>query len=342
MARPVRLLALLAALVSLLLPSESSAFIRRDLPDASLFITVCETCRNDPVNNSDPTGLRAYGNDFIGPIQEPWDWRENEYTQTQVDDVYRTLTIRDRHIYNPGLDNQLYYRTENQKLLSQILGVPIVLVDNKTLSQGSSAGSQLEWLLGKADGVVAGIDKIDIPLVPPVDQAVWETRRAYDKALKDVKGTGGLVYGWMHSEGAIHGSRWANHVSEEDYRYLRLFTMGGGTHSFSEGLPIAHYANVNKLGKVDVVVRSAAGESRKRWGIPGMVGGCVPLVRKLVTDTAEVNYIPNVTRVTTPYSSFGDENYVHGLPTYAQSVVLPLAKEYFEANARKILYGNEE
>ena len=56
--RATRLLPILAVLLSLLVPSESVAFIRRDLPaDASLFAQDTETCRNVPVDNSDPTGL---------------------------------------------------------------------------------------------------------------------------------------------------------------------------------------------------------------------------------------------------------------------------------------------
>ncbi|MEI6149888.1 MAG: hypothetical protein WCS01_12365, partial [bacterium] len=62
----------MAALISGFLPSESSAFIRHDLPDAPLFVTDSETCRNDPVNNSDPLGLApgdalAFGTRLLGP-----------------------------------------------------------------------------------------------------------------------------------------------------------------------------------------------------------------------------------------------------------------------------------
>ncbi len=59
--RPARLLLLatLAALVTLVLPSESFALVRQNPASSSFFSSEWETCRNDPVNNSDPLGLEG-------------------------------------------------------------------------------------------------------------------------------------------------------------------------------------------------------------------------------------------------------------------------------------------
>ena len=65
--RPARSLPILATLISLFFPLESSALTRQNLHSGSFFASEWETCRNDPVNNSDPLGLSdVAGTDIYG------------------------------------------------------------------------------------------------------------------------------------------------------------------------------------------------------------------------------------------------------------------------------------
>ena len=95
-------LSLAAVITALFSPSESSAFIRRDLPDASLFITVCETCRNDPVNNSDPTGLMDYSwNQGLWENSAPMPWAHAEKPSEVLPEVAHNLLST----FNWGVEN---------------------------------------------------------------------------------------------------------------------------------------------------------------------------------------------------------------------------------------------
>jgi len=199
----------------------------------------------------------------------------------------------------------------------------------KTLaSAGTKVGQGAAWLGGMFDFLVAAADKT--PLAE-LDQAVGETKAAYKKALDDVYITDGLVYGWMHSEGAIHGAWVVGGASEEQRRNMIINTLGGGTHVFPKGFSsITHWVNRNTKGTRDPVPLLAAGDWKPRR-IPSL--GEVPII----SHPQSVNYVDNVVRVRTYYSTFGDDDYVHGFPTYAKYVIVPLGRKYFVDNAASIL-----
>jgi RHS repeat-associated protein len=113
----------------------TAKWLSRDPLEESAGPNITQMCRNDPVNNFDALGERAYGNNFVGPVQEPYDWIEESYTQEQVDDVYAVLAIRDKHIYNPGLANESDRREGNRRLLERILGVPVEGIWNPTFGE---------------------------------------------------------------------------------------------------------------------------------------------------------------------------------------------------------------
>ncbi|MBM4149762.1 MAG: RHS repeat-associated core domain-containing protein, partial [Lentisphaerae bacterium] len=304
---------------------------------------------NDPADWIDPLGLAAYGNDYKGAIDPEWDWIEPNYMQAEVEQVYASLATMDRHIYNPGLDNPLDYQQENAALLEKILGVPVIRVWNKTLGQGGhnlsqsgnkvviATGDVLGTVGGKTDFLVAGFDKLPVPLASNLDQAVRLTRSTYEHALADVSGTGGRVYGWMHSEGAIHGSEALNECDKSQLRQIVVNTLGAGSFAFKEEVQVKHWINRNKNGTRDPVPLLAAGDWRPSESTP--LVRHIPFVRKIVLKPGEghINYIPNAERVITSYSSFGSPTYVHGFPTYAKYAIVPLSKDYFQRNARQIL-----
>ncbi len=325
-------------------------WLNRDPLEESGGLNLYAFCLNDPVNFIDYLGARAYGRDYKGPIDPAWDWVEQDYTQKEVDKVYWKLEKRDRHIYNPGLDNPSTYRNQNKILLEKILGVPVTMVENKTMAETGEQirnlsdfivsyklfydlgvymdhfGENLSWCGGKADFLVAGYDKT---FLPEFDQAIKATRFAYKKAIAEI-GYDGYVYGWMHSEGAIHGAAVLNTLDKKFYEFIRVNTLGAGTHVFPEALFVDHWVNVNKKGEEDPVPLYAAGDIR-----PDFIYflGEVPYI----THPYEIHYIKDVEKVTTHYSNFGDQYYVHGFPTYAKYAILPLAKKYFRDNAKKII-----
>jgi hypothetical protein len=183
---------------------------------------------------------------------------------------------------------------------------------------------------------VAAIHKLPLPAVSRVDQAVRETKVAYETAVKEVGVTGGLVYGWMHSEGAIHGSYViANAVNDVNLNRLRINTLGGAEHGFPKGVVATHWVTRNKERRRDAVPTIAAGDWRPRR-IP--IVSWIPFVGSALTHPEEVQYVDNCEEVTAHYTQgTGDPNYVHGFVTYAKYVIVPLATKYFEDVARDIV-----
>ena len=294
-------------------------------------------CGNDPVNNVDPLGERAYGKDFTGPIQEPWDWIEPQYTQKQVDDVYAYLASRDRHIYNPGLANDSDYRVGNDKLLEHILGVPVTMVENWTFTEvghqigkfgryigrngwtwrpdkmlGNIIGGTLE-VVGKPVKIVGAV--IDFPIagagkVLPYDPAIRETRVKLNRALRDVQvfdDDHGRVFMWMHSEGAIHGSQVLNNIDKKTLKKIQGYTFGAGGLGFEDGVNVLHNGTLNDVGNKDPVLEYAAWACGKR---------------SLMIEWKQV-----------------DRGYVHGFPTYAEAFMVRLAKQYFVENEKLLIRG---
>ena len=91
--RTLPLLTTLAALVTLVLPSESFALVRQNPASGSLFVSEWETCRNDPVNNSDPLGLAVLVTEaatFCG-IELPAGHREYMYGTTVPENMIATI-----------------------------------------------------------------------------------------------------------------------------------------------------------------------------------------------------------------------------------------------------------
>jgi RHS repeat-associated protein len=298
---------------------------------------------NDPVNNIDPRGLRAYGNDFVGPIQEPYDWREDNYTQEEVDKVYAYLAERDRHIYNTGLANLKETREANRALLERVLGVPVEDVWNPTFGQiGSDIGTvgkkigrrgwhwsplkMAENVIGGAvevagaaievagygmDWAVAPVEKV--PVIRKAELTHILTRKAYEKALAHVmsqKDKSARVWAWMHSEGAIHGLAVFANMSKGQRERVSGYTFGGGAGAIPEGMDIERLGlrSNNKLRRLLLIDRD---------GVALVAGG------GMLRDYTWMDV---------------DEGYVHGFDVYLRTWVPLKAREYFEDNARKILH----
>ena len=253
-------------------------------------------CRNDPVNNLDPLGLRAYGNDFVGPILEPYDWIEENYSQEEVCRVYSVLAKRDIHIFNPGQGNTAEDRETSRMLLERTLGVSVQLVWNPSFrrlgTETSKGGEKLggygwSWnplkLLANTGGyVLEGTGAIldygglaadsvgsvleKVPLLRKADPSGMHTKYLYNEALKyvmDQNNKDARVYGWMHSEGAMHGSLAMRELPEKQLRLIRAYTFGAGGYEFpsSKYLTLKHYGNVSKGNKVyDYVINYATGD----------------------------------------------------------------------------------
>jgi RHS repeat-associated protein len=306
-------------------------------------------CGNDPINKYDPLGDRAYGNDFTGPLE--WmDWSEKDYTQEQVDAVYAYLERRDRHIYNTGLGNTEADRSANKRLLEKALGVRVDMAWNPTfrrlgndiMNEGSgivnhdapwyhlprqtvSLAGGVVWLLGGALNVagistdvgVAAVEKV--PVVRTWEPTYRDSMRLYKDALLAVEvqrmsDKGATVYGWMHSEGAIHGGAVLGNLSESELGLVRASTFGAGSYLFRRDARVRHYGNIDK------------------WGIKDFVPGI-----------AALNYVRNKDDV---HWKIVDRIYMHDLPSYVRAHLIEddpgdsfdgIARRYFEDNAKKVL-----
>ena len=305
-------------------------------------VNLSQFCGNDPVNRVDPLGLRAYGSDFAGSIQEPYDWIEENYTQEEVDRVYAVLAERDRHIYNTGLANRAEMREKNRLLLERIVGVPVDVIWNPTFGElgtqvgkagraigrhgltcnpvkigGNVVGGVMEMagapiaVAGYGlDWVVAPFEKV--PLIRTLEPTYRLTMRAYRKALREVlagEDRNARVWAWMHSEGAIHGLAVFGNLSEEERYHISGYTFGGGAGA------IPHGVDIRRLG-----LRSD--KAWRRWllidkdAVAAVAGG------GLLRDYSWMDV---------------DENYVHGFDVYLRTWVPIKARVYFEDNARQIL-----
>jgi len=296
----------------------------------------------DPINNWDYLGCRAYGKDFVGPLD--WmDWQESGYTQAEVDKVYAILAERDRHIYNTGLANTWSDREESRLLLEKTLGVPVKNAWNPTFTElgrgiqygGESIGRNgWTWnpikmtgnLLGAvlegtglvlnvtgvvADVGVAGVEKV--PLARKAEPTYIHSMILYNDALEHVMNhtdPKAMVYGWMHSEGAIHGSNIMDTLTEKELKRVTARTFGAGGYMFSEKAYVEHYGNKN---------------STNRWMpkedfVPGLAG---------------MNYARNKGDI--KWEEAPDSWYVHAFPTYVKYHIIGISKEYFKENAVRII-----
>ena len=140
----------------------------------------------------------------------------------------------------------------------------------------------------------------------------------------------------MHSEGAIHGGIVIPSLST-DYNRLNIVTLGGANHVFPEGVRVMHYLNVNKLGKVDAIGRIAGGEMWSRHSCISGSLGRIPLVGKPFRHRAKIEYNLDTEKVSTWYSDYGDENYIHGFVTYLKYTGVDRAKAYFQKGADAVL-----
>lgn len=286
-----------------------------------------------------PLGLRAYGRDFTGPLL-PWDWRVADYTQAEVNRVYAYLAERDRHIYNPGLANTAQTRESSRQLLEDTLGVPVRVAWNPTFRRAgaevSEAGEAIgghgwTWnpvkltgnVCGRAldaagtalsiagvglDVAVAGAEKI--PLVRKLEPTYLHSMHLYNEALEHVMAhgdRGARVYGWMHSEGAIHGTIILASLSADELRSVVARTFGAGGYLFPRGTGVEHYGC----------------RSTGFWG------------RDPVPQFAGMNAVRRRRDIRWVHTGRG--GWPHGIGTYVEFVILDLAKDYFSSNARKIL-----
>jgi RHS repeat-associated protein len=317
-------------------------------------LNLTQAFSGDPVNGVDAVGLRAYGNNYKGEVDRMFDWVEPNYTQDEVDSVYAVLAARDRHLYNPGLNNEVAYRNNNRQLLERILGVPVNMVNNWTFSEPASrmeafgeslqipdrdrpqmfrwphreptVGDETKAFVGgiaKVGGGVLGLftTALDFVMagydkVGPGDSAVADTKRKGAEALNAVKKTRGVAHFWMHSEGAIHGRTFLNRVAEEDLPFVQGYTFGAGSMAFNEGVRVRHHGCINIRGERDPVPMYAA----------------LDVIKK----NPNVVWQKNVRGVSLSYSSCQPE-YVHGFPTYAYYFMTDLSKNYFHKNAKEIL-----
>jgi hypothetical protein len=314
-------------------------FLSRDPMGEDGGLNLYAFCNNDPVNEIDYLGMRAYGNDFVGPVD--WmDWRENEYTQAEVDKVYAVLASRDRQIYNTGLANTSYDRESSRLLLEQTLGVPVQNAWNPTFTElgrgiqycGESIGRNgWTWnpvkmtgnvLGGVVEGTgivlnvagvaldvgVAGAEKI--PLARKVEPTYIHSMYLYNEALEHVmKQTDNYarVYGWMHSEGAIHGSNIMDTLSEAELQRVKARTFGAGGYMFRE-MDVTHHGNEGTWPWIF-----------SRDFVPGLAG---------------INYLRNKDDIKWKEVP---EGYVHGFPTYVKYHIIGISKEYFKENAVRII-----
>jgi RHS repeat-associated protein len=302
-------------------------------------------CHNDPINHIDPLGARAYGSDYSGQLD--WtDWRETNYTQADVEQIYAVLAQRDRHIYNTGLANVRDVRERNVAWLERILGVPVTLVNNATLVEpgyqlgklgsyighhgwtwnpvkmaGNLVGTAVEIVAKPlavagniADFPIAGFDKIPIPKIDP---ALYSTQAAFDAALAHVmsqNNSAARVYSWMHSEGAIHASRIMNTLSPDEYRWIQGYTFGAGTYLFKDKRRIQNFGTRNTM-----LVFTPLLNWRVRDPVPLFAG------MDIVRNSSDITWVDS------------DRFYTHGFPTYAEAVMVDLSKKYFAENAKAML-----
>jgi len=293
-----------------------------------------------------PLGLRAYGNDFAGPLR-PWDWRVDNYTQAEVDRVYAVLAQRDRHIYNPGLANTSQTRESSRRLLEETLGVPVRVAWNPTFRRlgvevsamgDSIGGNGWSWnpfrLMGNVlrpaakmtgialqtagvvlDVAVAGAEKT--PVVGQLEPTFLHSMHLYREALEHVMSQPeeegpARVYGWMHSEGAIHGGNVLRSLHDEPRRFVTARTFGAGGYMFGEA-DVTHYANFNL---------------HNNWF----------LRRDIVPQLAGLNVVRRLERRgELEWMETDREGWVHGIETYVQSVIIDLARAYFDENAERAI-----
>ena len=299
-------------------------------------------CHNDPVNRVDPLGDRAYGYDYTGALG-PLDWREAAYTQAEVDQVYACLAARDRHIYNPGLANTGDSREASRRLVEETLGVPVAVAWNPTFARLGSdlrdAGERIggygwTWnpLKLGANGIggiaeaagfaltaggvaldvlVAGAEKI--PVLRDADPTYWHSMSLYRDALRHVMAESdpeARVYGWMHSEGAIHGASILGALSDAEARRVTARTFGAGGYLFPARAQVRHYACISAEGWEDPV--------------PAFAG------MNIVRNKADIVWV-----------QAAKPGWPHGMETYTECVILGIAKDYFTQNARTI-WANEK
>jgi len=299
------------------------------------------------VNKFDPLGDKAYGKNFEGPLD--WmDWIEPDYTQEDVDKVYAYLTKRDRHIYNSDLGNTSSDRLANKILLEKALGVPVAMPSNPTFrrlgddvmnagatisdygapwyhlpKQAANLAGGAVWLAGgvlNVSGIIADVGVAAVEKVPFV--RTWEptyrdSMQLYKEALQHAMALNdpdAVVYGWMHSEGAIHGVTILDNLSVPELGHVRASTFGAGSYLFTSEATVDHYGNIDK------------------WGIPDFVSGL-----------AALNYVRNKDDV---HWKTVDRIYMHDLPSYVRAHLIEddpgkpfdgIARRYFEDNAKKVL-----
>jgi hypothetical protein len=258
------------------------------------------------------------------------------------------LAKRDRHIYNPGLGNTASDRQASKTLLEKALGVPVGMAWNPTFRRLGddimNAGAEISdngapwyhlpgqaarlaggaaWLAGgalnvagiSADVGVAAVEKV--PVVRTWEPTYRDSMRLYKEALQHVMALNdpdAAVYGWMHSEGAIHGCAILDNLSKPELRHVRASTFGAGSYLFRSGARVDHYGNIDK------------------WGIKDFVPGL-----------AALNYVRNKDDV---HWKTVDRIYMHDLPSYVRAHLIEddpgepfdgIARRYFEDNARKVL-----
>jgi RHS repeat-associated protein len=313
-------------------------WLSRDTIGESGGVNLYAYCNNDPINGIDYLGTKAYGYDFTGPLN--WmDWHESKYTQAEVEKVYAIMKKRDRHIYNTGLANTSSDRASSKLLLEQTLGVPVQVPWNPTFTElgvgiqdageyigrhgwtwnpikmtGNVLGGITEgtgFILNvtgvAADVVVAGIEKI--PLARKVEPTYIHSMSIYNKSLQHVmkqKDQNAKVYGWMHSEGAIHGSNIMDSLSKDELGSVKARTFGAGGYMFRK-MDITHYGNEGTWWLIS------------RDFVPGFAG--IDYMR----NKKEINWkkVP--------------EGYVHGFPTYVKYHIIGISKKYFKENAIRVI-----
>jgi hypothetical protein len=117
-----------------------------------------------------------------------------------------------------------------------------------------------------------------------------------------------MVYGWMHSEGAIHGGNILDSLSKEELKRVHARTFGAGGYAFRKNALVDHYGN-----------ESTQNRFFKRDFVPGLA--CLDYINK----RGDIEWKPV------------DKSYVHGFESYTEAHIIDISREYFRENAMEII-----